>query len=237
VSILDDHDMVGSRKARFAAGEHIDAEPEQTAHAVGAMLTTLGMPCIYYGTEQTFDGSEALHDYSIEPALSFEDRYIRESMFGGSFGAFGTAGCHFFDTTHPTYLRIAAIARVRSRKDTNGLALRRGRQYLRPITGNNQYFTMPDAGDLTAWSRILFQTEVLVVLNTHGIDKRSACVLVDYTLTPPTTKLKVLYRGDWNAEQLRNPPNNEYRLVEHINGSAAVRVELPPAGMMILGRE
>lgn len=237
VSVIDDHDMVGATKARFAAGEYIAAENEQCAHALGTLMTTLGIPCIYYGSEQTFDGTQDQHDYEIEPNLSFEDRYIRESMFGSSFGAFETSGCHFFDPTHPTYLRIAAIARVRNRRDTVGLALRRGRQYLRPITGSGAYFIMPDAGDLVGWSRLLFQTEVLVVLNTHGAQTRSAYILLDYTLTPPTTRLKVLYRGDWSDDQLRNPPNNEFRLVEHINGSAAVRIDLPPAGMMILARE
>ncbi len=58
VSILDDHDMVGrAGKARFAAGNTLPGRFAQTAHAVGAQLTTLGVPCIYYGTEQAFDGS------------------------------------------------------------------------------------------------------------------------------------------------------------------------------------
>jgi glycosidase len=234
VSILDDHDMVGGKKARFAAGDYVTSEPEQVAHAVGVQLTTLGTPCIYYGTEQGFDGTQDQHDLTIEPFLSFEDRYIRESMFGSPFGAFETSGCHFFDPDHPTYLRIAAIARVRSRRDAIGLALRRGRQYLRPITKTGTYFVLPDAGDLVAWSRLLFQTEVVVILNSHGAAQRSAYVLVDYVLSPPTSALSVLYRSDWSDAQLKSPPRDEKLVVEHVNGSAAVKVDLPPAGMMIL---
>jgi glycosidase len=50
VSVLDDHDKVGGEKSRFSAGNHIPARYEQVAHAVGLQLTTLGIPCIYYGT-------------------------------------------------------------------------------------------------------------------------------------------------------------------------------------------
>jgi len=109
VSILDDHDMVGRNgKHRFNANNHISSRYAQVAHAVGVQLTTPGIPCVYYGTEQAFDGTESRHDYDIEKELNSEDRYIRESMFGGSFGAFETAGCHFFNPNHPSYLRIAA---------------------------------------------------------------------------------------------------------------------------------
>jgi hypothetical protein len=85
-----------------------------------------------------------------------------------------------------------------------------------------------------AWSRLLFQTEVVVILNSHGAAQRSAYVLVDYVLSPPTSALSVLYRSDWSDAQLKSPPRDEKLVVEHVNGSAAVKVDLPPAGMMIL---
>jgi glycosidase len=60
VSVLDDHDMINRNpKARFAAGNDAASRYAQTAHAVGMQLATLGIPCIYYGTEQALDGSEA----------------------------------------------------------------------------------------------------------------------------------------------------------------------------------
>ncbi|HUN08637.1 MAG TPA: alpha-amylase family glycosyl hydrolase [Aggregatilineales bacterium] len=234
VSILDDHDMVGGTKARFAAGAGIPDAAEQAAHAVGVMLTTLGVPCIYYGTEQLFDGSAADHSFSIEPNLSFEDRYIREGMFGGAFGAYRTTGCHFFNPDHPSYQRIAAIARVRNRADTIGLALRRGRQYLYPTSVLDQPFRYPGAGEVLAWSRILFDTAVLVAMNTHGAQARGAWVLVNGNLHPPGTRLSVLYRGDWSPEQLKSPPRGEVLTVEVVQGHPAVRLDLPPAGMVIL---
>lgn len=234
VSVLDDHDMVGSPKRRFAAGNGIDARNEQSAAAVGTMLTTLGIPCIYYGTEQAFDGSQDRHDFSIEPTLSFEDRYIREAMFGGSFGAFETEGCHFFSPDHPVYLRIAAVGRVRNRPDLIGLALRRGRQYVRETAKDGEPFTMPRAGEIVGWSRILFLQEVLVAINTHGLESRVAHVTVDRNLNPSGSQLAVLYRSDWPDARLRAPQAGEIVPVEEVLGRSAVRIALPPAGMIIL---
>jgi glycosidase len=216
VSILDDHDMVGrDAKARFSAGNPSPARYAQVAHAVGTQLTTLGMPCIYYGTEQAFDSTGATGD---------DDRYLRESMFGGTFGAFETAGCHFFDPANPAYLRIAAIARVRNGQDRVGLTLRRGRQYLRDA---------PGAGELCAWSRILRDQEVLVVLNTNGGETKSADVTVHAGFHPQGSAMTVLYRSDWTDAELQSPPA-QMETVQVSNGRASVRVTLPAAGMMIL---
>lgn len=234
VSILDDHDMVGNPKRRFASGYSIPAKAQQVAHAVGTMLTTLGVPCIYYGTEQAFEGGDSDHDYSVEPHLSFEDRYIREAMFGGTFGAFRTAGCHFFNSDHPAYLRISAISRIRNRQDLIGLALRRGRQYVRETSLFNQPFALPRAGELVAWSRILFNQEVLVVLNTHGVEGRGAVITLDWVLHPPGSPITYLYRSDWTDDQLHNATTTQPSVVEHVQGRAAVWVDLPPAGMAIL---
>lgn len=127
-------------KQRFAAHSSVPYHHKQVAHAVGVMLTMPGIPSIYYGTEQGFDGSESYHDYGIEPERTYTDRYIRESMFGSAFGAFETEGCHFFNTSHPTYLRIAAFARIRNRQDNIGKALRRGHHYLRETSFANRSF-------------------------------------------------------------------------------------------------
>lgn len=232
ISILDDHDMVGRAKARFAAHGSIPALHAQVAHAVGIQLTTLGIPCVYYGTEQAFDGSDADHDAAADPG--FEDRFIRETMFGGSFGAFGTAGCHFFDTAHPTYRRIAAIAHVRNRQDGIGLALRRGRQYLRETSFLGRPFTLPAAGELAAWSRIQHDREVVVALNTNGVAARGAELTVDAALQRERAVLVFLYRSDWTDAELESPPLDQTVPIERRDGRVTVRVDLPPAGMAIL---
>jgi glycosidase len=241
VSILDDHDMVARNgKHRFSAQNTIPQQYEQVAHAVGMQLTTLGIPCIYYGTEQAFDGTQSRHDATIEPlnadgSTPFEDRYIRESMFGGTFGAFETAGCHFFDPDHPIYLRIAAIARIRSRQDKVGLALRRGRQYQRETKVLTPNFSLPQAGELVAWSRLLMDQEVLMVLNTNGTDARGADVTIDNTLHTVGSTMTFLYKGDWNDAELRTPPTPQTATVRSlVAGRLSVRIDLPPAGMVIL---
>lgn len=239
ISILDDHDRVGRSKCRFASHNTISKAYQQVAHAVGFQLTTLGIPCIYYGTEQAFEGSLDDHDKTIEPAdaygkFPFDDRYIRESMFGGSFGAFQTEDCHFFDTAHPAYLHIAAIAAIRNRKDLIGLALRRGRQYQRETSFLDKPFALYGPGELLAWSRILFDQEVLLVLNTNGTEGRGADIITDAALHKNTPTLSLLYKSDWNEAQLKNPPTNQTVPVQYQNGRATVRIDLPPAGMAVL---
>jgi len=234
VAVLDDHDM-SSRpgKHRFAAHSDVPNRYTQVAHAVGVMLTMPGTPSIYYGTEQAFDGSESRHDYSIEPEHAYVDRYIREAMFGGKFGAFETEGCHFFNPTHPTYLRIAAIARIRNRQDGVGKALRRGHHYVRETSFCDPPFALAGAGELVAWSQILYVTEVLMALNTNGTEERGAFVTVDSALHPIGSTMQILYRSDWSDGELQHPPDPTLT-VESCQGRAVVRVDLPAAGMMIL---
>ncbi len=234
ISILDDHDMVGRGKHRFAAHVTVPSRELQVAHAVGVQLTTLGIPCIYYGTEQAFDGTQDRHDFDVEPELGFEDRYVRETMFGGTFGAFETSGCHFFDRQHPAYLRIAAIGKVRARNDKIGLALRRGRQYLRETSFLGRPFSIPERGELIAWSRVLFDQEVLVALNTHATESRGAEVTVEASFHPVDTTMTYLYRGDWAEQDLAGSPVDQTVGVARRDGRATVRIDLPPAGMAIL---
>ena len=237
VSVLDDHDMSSRpRKQRFAAYSHVTNLYQQVAHVVGVQLTIPGIPAIYYGTEQAFDGNEDYQDYSIEPRRFAEDRYVREGMFGCAFGAFATEGCHFFNPNHPTYLRIAAIARLRNRQDRIGKALRRGYLYFRETSYLDYPFAIPNQGELVGWSMVHYNTEVLMAFNPHGLEGRGAEVTVDTSLHPDGSVMTYLYRSDWSDEQLRNPPQNQTVVVKHKpDGRAAVFIEeLPPSGMAIL---
>jgi glycosidase len=240
VSILDDHDMVcRPHKHRFA-WNNTSADPyAQTAHAVGVQLTTPGIPCIYYGTEQAFTGAEFVHDEQHEPrcgtgVLPGADRYVRECMFGGRFGAFETAGCHFFDRKHPTYRRIAAIALLRQRDDAVGRSLRLGSLFVRETRILDSDFNGPRQGEIVAWSRIEGETAVIVALNTHGLEGRGADVTVDAALHPPGSKVRVLYRSDWPDELLERMESQETLEVQHEpDGRAFIRVDLTAAGMAV----
>ncbi|MDO9009904.1 MAG: alpha-amylase family glycosyl hydrolase, partial [Thiobacillus sp.] len=125
VTLYDDHDQVrkGDNKARFCAG----GGTLLAVNALALNALTLGIPCIYYGSEQGLDGEGG------------NDRYLREAMFGGDFGAFRSRGRHCFDENHPIYVALARLLAVRRQH----LALRRGRQYLRAISGNGHDFGEP----------------------------------------------------------------------------------------------
>jgi hypothetical protein len=155
-------------------------------------------------------------------------------MFGGKFGAFGTESCHFFNPDHPTYLRIAAIARIRNRQDAVGKTLRRGHLYLRETSFCDRPFSVPPAGEVIAWSQVLFTKEVLMALNTHGLEPRGAFVTVDRNLHPLGSTMTLLYRSDWNDERLRQPSRTETLIVQESQGRATVQIDLPPSGMVIL---
>jgi glycosidase len=170
VTFVDNHDQMARPYRRFL---HRNPFAKQAALAIGYLLTSQGIPCIYYGTEQAFDGG------------GDNDRYIRECMFGGQWGAFDTTGHHFFDPQHPLYQRIAGIAAVRQREP----ALRYGRQYFREISGNGADFGHPFDGRFTlAYSRILDTSEVVVALNLDS-HPRNDWVTVDVHLSPAGGKM------------------------------------------------
>lgn len=201
VSVLDDHDHVMGDKIRFSAEA---ASDRQVVAGVALQLFALGIPCIYYGTEQSLAGPEpAARQYlpGWKQRENWPDRYLRETLFGPShprqrpdaglaaqltqqdntlpgFGPFGTAGQHVFDTTSPAYVRIAALADLRKRYP----ALRRGRQYHRQISNFDMPFSFPGPGELIAWSRLLDRMEIVCVVNGHGLERRGGNVLVDADL-------------------------------------------------------
>lgn len=207
VSILDDHDHVFGDKIRFSSEA---ASDHQVVAGVAIQLLTLGIPCIYYGTEQALAGPE-MEERKWLPGWKRSDRYLREAMFGPDhprrsgrnglpssstgldqhlpgFGAFGTAGHHCFDEDNAIYLRIAALAAVRRKFPV----LRHGRQYLRPISLIGEQFDVHGPGQIVAWSRILDDEEAVSVLNSHGADSRRADVLVDAHLNPPGSTMTVV---------------------------------------------
>lgn len=228
VTAFDDHDLVRldkEWKARFAA----DPEGRALELAILAMnATTLGIPCIYYGSEQRFDGK---FPSDFNPAPDKEDRadrYIRETMFGAGFGSFRSRDRHFFDETSGTYIELAKILAVR----TSDLALRRGRQYLRPISEDGVTFWYPNRigeGRMTsmvAWSRIMSNREVVCAINTDLAAARTAWVTIDARLHAIGDKFQYAYSTD--PTQLGSPVAAQAR-----NG-LAISVTVPAAGFVIL---
>lgn len=203
VSVNEDHDSVMGRKVRFSAEipEDLASKPYQVTAATSIQLFSLGIPCIYSGTEQALCGPETFNQHWC-PGWGSSDYYLREAMFGPEhprpnatnhtleeqlsgfdslpgFGPCGTAGYECFDSNHPAFVRIQAAITLRK----NEPALRFGRQYLRQVD-KGEWWDYPDAGGLVPWSRILDTREILCIVNSDGAYKRSARIVVDAGLNP-----------------------------------------------------
>lgn len=216
VILVDDQDKVGrDPKRRFCAS---DDGSTFLLNVLAMSATTLGIPCIYYGTEQGFDG-QGSGDYA--------DRYIREAMQGEAFGAFRSRGHHFFDESAFVYVELAKILRARRSRP----ALRRGRQYLRDISGDGSHYGPPTGfggpvRSLVAWSRILDSIELLCVMNTDPQSARTAWITLAAGLHPAGTLLRCFYSSD--AAQV----DATVSVVAHASSSTLTTAEitLPAAG-------
>jgi glycosidase len=213
VTGYDDHDQVrkGPQKARFAAD---DIGQRMAVAAIALTATTIGIPCIYYGSEQRFDG------------VGGNDRYLREAMFGGPFGPFCSAGRHAFDETNPVYREVSRILAVRQAIP----ALRRGRQYLREISGDGVSFGLPapiggPLRSIVPWSRVFADHEVVAAINTDPLLPRTAWVTVDAGLHADGATLTCRYSTDPAQEGLTT-------MVERRNGRA-FRMTVPAAGFVV----
>jgi len=215
VTLFDDHDQVrkGGYKARFCAGDPAWAPLLLNVLALNA--TTLGIPCIYYGTEQGFDGE------------GDSDRYIREAMFGGEFGAFRTRGRHFFDEDSHVYQELAKILALRRQK----IALRRGRQYLREISGDGQNFGLPHLlGErmlsVVPWTRSFDEQELLLAINTDTHQARTAWVSLDPAAYPAGARLTCVYSSE--ADQV-----GQELTIQAAGERRVVSLNVPAAGFVV----
>jgi hypothetical protein len=228
VTMIDDHDQIWQplgKKWRFCA----DADAAQLLHAtLGLNMCSMGIPCIYYGTEQKFDGT------SDKPAPHssdhYADQFIREAMFGGPFGAFGSHGRHFFDESSPTYRAIHDLTQLRASQ----IALRRGEQYLCTVSSASMAHRIPCFSDtasrhsksVVAWLRIYEGEEVLCAMNTNTNGEAGAWVRLpkEHHQVTKEDVMRCLY-----------PPgeSDTTKVVHKRVGLAKVWITIPPAGFMV----
>jgi hypothetical protein len=216
VTVFNDHDQVsrGKSKARFCADKE---KSKAVLSALALNVMTLGIPCIYYGTEQSFDGHGSGED---------ADRFIREAMFGGEFGSFASRGRHFFDETGTVYEELRKLLQIRSADRIYS----RGRQYLRPISGDGVHFGLPEMIEgqlrgIVPWSRLLDDQEALLATNTDIDHAVTAWVTIDAANHKTSDTLTCIYSTD--AGQLGSTARVEAR-----NG-LAVSLTVPAAGFVI----
>lgn len=133
VTFLDNHD-----NPRFLSSSLANNRIARLHSALVYQLTSYGVPCIYYGTEQYFNGGG--------------DPYCREDMFDGQF-EFGPSVGNNFDQTSFAYRLVRKLNQMRRAYS----ALRRGNLVVREAHSSPGIF---------AYSRIDGSQEVLVAVNT-----------------------------------------------------------------------
>ena len=136
VTFLDNHDqprflsLPGATDARLKV-------------ALVFLYTARGIPCLYYGTEQAFDGGK--------------DPWDREDMFAGKF-EWGPSEGDNFNMTHPLFQFVAKLNNFR-------------RIYPALQTGAQKILCSAADPGLFAYTRRLGAQEVLVVFNTANTNQ------------------------------------------------------------------
>lgn len=162
VTFLDNHDQ-----ARFLSPARANGKLDRLKLALVFLYTARGIPCLYYGTEQAFDGAR--------------DPYDREDMFDGRFEQGPSLGDNF-NMAHPLFQWIARLNNFRRLYP----ALREG-------VHSNEVSNAAGPG-LLAYSRRLGGTqEVFVALNTAASEQTMPR---RKTIYPPGTVLVNLLNTD-----------------------------------------
>jgi glycosidase len=167
VTFLDNHDQ--HNRFFFSTPDAPMRFADQLTLGVGCLFTLQGIPCLYYGTEQGLHGS------------GDQDAAVREALWGKA---------NAFDREHPFYATIERLAEVRRSQP----ALRYGRQYFRPISGDGIHFgTSASPEGVLAFSRILNDQEVIIVANTNTQAGWTGEVIVDRALNPAGSSYRIVF--------------------------------------------
>lgn len=215
VTFLDNHDV--KERIRYVDPASPTKYDDQVTMGLACLFSLPGIPCLYYGTEA------GLHGAGTDPA-------VREALWGGP----------GFNTSSSQYEQIAQIAAVRRATP----ALRYGRFYFRPISGDKQHFAVSSfVNGVVSFSRILMDREVVVAANTDTVNSCAVHVIVDMTLNQPGDQLQILYGNKAGAK----PPGPVEMLsagsvqVQETDGTTGtgplncVLVTLGPMEVQILG--
>lgn len=220
VTFLDNHDL--HQRFYYQDPQDIYRYDDQVSLALGCLFSLQGIPCVYYGTEQGLSGAGA----TLEA--------VREAMWGMP-GA--------FDRSHPFFKTVQALSALRH----NHPALRYGRQYFRPISGDGVHFGVsPFPAGVVAFSRILQDKEVVVVANTNSTQGWSGEVIVDFALNSRDSTFEILFSNK-TSDQASAPGAVAERAagsvaIEEVNGVVGrgpirvITAHLQPMEAQVLGR-
>jgi glycosidase len=155
VTFLDNHDQPRFLSVKGATIDRLKV-------ALIFLYTARGIPCLYYGTEQAFNGAK--------------DPWDREDMFAGQFESGPSLGDNF-NMTHPLFQLVAKLNNFR-------------RLYPALLTGvQSNLWSNANGPGLFAFTRQLNTQEVFVVFNTANTNQiLPPCP----TIYPAGTKLQNL---------------------------------------------
>jgi glycosidase len=187
VTFIDNHDQVGQNpKKRFGH----DATEAQIIAGMGFLLCALGTPCIYYGTEQGFRGS------------GDEDWGVREAMF-----SLEEPTINALNKKNVIYKEITHLADIRK----NNAALKFGRMYMRETSPDGKTFQLPISQDsLLAFSRILYDEEMIIVYNDSLTDTDEEYVNIDRHLNPEGSVFRYCYGAEGKVHVLKNEDGSRH---------------------------
>jgi len=214
VTFLDNHDM--KERFRGAGTDGPDKFDPQVILGIAVLFGLQGIPCLYYGTEQGLHGRGS------------SDQFVREALWGKP---------NAFDVNHPFYKAIKRLSEIRNAQP----ALRYGRLYFRPISGDGVHFgASPFAPGVLAFSRILNDREVLVVANANTQNDFQGHVLVDLFINDNGERFRVLNDSGASAP---DPVETRSDLeIREIDGSVTtgparmIRASLRPMEVQILAK-
>jgi glycosidase len=173
--IVSSHGDAGRHYVTFLDNHDLDRRfhnkqfPDQTKLALTCLLCMQGIPCIYYGTEQGLDGSGNVREYAREALWGLPDA---------------------FDEQDDLYTFISELSWLRATVP----ALRYGRQYFRPCSGDGVHFGhSPYKGGVIAFSRVLNDKEIVIVANTNTQQDVQVDVVVDKNLHPEGSEWEILF--------------------------------------------
>ncbi len=162
VTFLDNHDTT-----RFLNSANANGDTNKLAVALAFLHTARGIPCVYQGTEQAFNGGT--------------DPNNREDMFAGAFEQGPSLGDNF-NMTHPQFQLIAKLNNFRRLYPALALG-----------THLNQWYDATSAG-LFAYARRRGAQEIFVVLNTATNSQTLPSRSVTYA--PGTVLVNLLNPGE-----------------------------------------
>ena len=203
-TFLSNHDIgrIGQRM-QAVSGDLSDAERvarSTLAHAL--MFTARGVPIIYYGDEQGFTGTGGDQNARQTMFASQVAQYTGESRIGGGSGATDS-----FNTSHPLFDNIAALAALRKANPT----LQYGAQIPRYSEGGAGVF---------AFSRIdrndNNKTEYVVALNNSEITKT-----VTLRTFKPAANFEIIYSTNGSTGSVL------------ASGAGDISVSVPPLGAVV----